>query len=202
VAESNPAPENKPHARLFVAILVPEAVKDRIYSTQQKLKAAEADVRWTDRRQFHLTLRFLGNVALEQAPALVESASKACSRFAHLKMTARGLGFFPNPRRPRVIWVGVGEATDQLGQLQRAVQTTTLPFTTEPTEKAFTGHITLGRFKSFDAPGARALVQAAEGASGSVFGDWECTEIHIMRSQLSPKGAIHTAFASLKLGGS
>ncbi len=196
------AAEPEPHARLFIAVLVPEAVKDRVAAAQEELKKTLPDglVRWTVRHQFHLTLRFLGNVILTAVPALTEAIQVSCRSCEPMRLTAEGIGFFPNARRPRVAWVGVKDAEDALSRLQEALQTATLSFTSEPAEEKFTGHITLGRFKSFDRSKTGGLANQAEALARIEFGKWDCTEIHLMQSQLSPHGATHVSLTAARLG--
>ncbi len=191
----------QPQARLFIAILVPEQVKARIFAAQEQLRraAAEGVVRWADQHQFHLTLRFLGNVLNDQIPALTEAARQACSQYSRMPMTAQGVGFFPNARRPRVIWAGITETAGKLHELQQTLQRATVAFTTEPPQNEFTGHITLGRFKTFERSSSRDLVDAAERLTQVEFGNWECSEVHLVQSRLSPHGATHTSITEFDL---
>src|SRR5215831_5376547 len=141
-------PETTPaHLRLFVAILLPETIKNSVEQAQAKLRQALTDVpvRWSRREQFHLTLRFLGQVEATLAPALTEALQVACQRFAPLRLRATRIGFFPNQRLPHIVWVGIEDLHQQLPALQRAVQSATQNFTTEEPESTFTGHVTLGR---------------------------------------------------------
>ena len=70
-----PAPET---FRLFIAVTVPEEVKSEIEKTQTELRRAlpKESVRWTKRDQFHLTLRFLGNVDAQRVGPLIEALTQ------------------------------------------------------------------------------------------------------------------------------
>lgn len=184
--------------RLFIALGVPEAVKAEMERTQAELRRAVRGhgVRWAGRNQFHLTLRFLGDVETARVGNLVEALRTAATSFAPLQMRAKGVGFFPNARYPRVVWVGVQDAAEQLGALQRAVHTATAAFTEDREEARFTGHVTLGRIKSLKRPETEALARAAALAEG-VLGDWVAAEVELMRSQLSPQGSVYTRLARL-----
>src|ERR1039458_2056675 len=89
--------------RLFIAVTIPEEVKAKIAEAQSELRRAlpERSVRWTKREQFHLTLRFLGNVDAPRVEALEEALRAACRGFSALWLSARGIGFFPDLRFPR-----------------------------------------------------------------------------------------------------
>lgn len=183
--------------RLFVGIEAPDVVKERLEAAQRKLAEAvppEA-VRWVRREQFHLTLRFLGSVDVEQLEELQAMIEEGCRSFAVLTLRAEGVGFFPRPASPKVIWAGVQGDLAGLGELQRAIEKAVAPFTAEPGEDRFHAHLTLGRAKHMDRRDADELLAKAQGLSQEVFGEWKASEVQLMRSELSPKGARYTVIA-------
>lgn len=196
-------PETNPpeHFRLFVAISVPEEVKDEIERAQGELRRAAAGrrIRWTTPEQFHLTLRFLGNVEAHRVGELTEALREACKRFAPLRLRAEGLGFFPDARRPRVVWLGAQDRETVLPRLQSAVQAATQMFTTEEPEERFRGHITLGRIKSLQRSEGKALAELGAGMAKRAFGEWTAREVELLRSELLPTGASHTCQATAPL---
>ena len=189
--------------RLFIAVTLPEAVKDAIEKAQAQLRrvAPEGRVRWTRRDQLHVTLRFLGNVEAGRGGPLTEALQACCHEFAPLHLRAEQIGFFPDSRFPRVVWVGVRDAQDKLRLLQGAVQAATAAFTTEKAEERFAGHVTLGRIKGLRRPEAETLAGVAARAAERPFGQWVAKEIEIIRSELSPKGAHYTPLAGVALTG-
>jgi len=191
------------HARLFVAIGIPEAVRDEIQSAQTKLRRAvpAGGIRWTPRDQFHLTLRFLGNVDVERIERLAKAVRMACASFRPLSLRAGGIGFFPSPQRPRVVWAGIKDADGNLARLQEAIQTATSDFTAEEPETQFSGHATLGRVKKLRPAEVQALAEAAAGLADCVFGEWNAPEVELVQSELSATGARHRCRASIPLGG-
>src|SRR5437879_12788022 len=138
------------HVRLFIAGMIPEAVKTEIEKAQAEFRLAlpQARIGWTKPEHFHLTLKFLGNVEADRIQLLTETVRGACRRFPALQLRAEQIGFFPSARRPRVIWARVHDTAGTLPRLQRAVETATRGFTTEGPEKEFTGHATLARIKT------------------------------------------------------
>jgi RNA 2',3'-cyclic 3'-phosphodiesterase len=187
--------------RLFVALILPEEVKARIAEAQAELRRALPghNIRWTRREQFHLTLRFLGDVEAARVEALGEALRRACQGFPPLRLRAEGLGCFPDLRYPRVLWTGVAEEAGQLARLQEAVEVASRDFTTEKKEERFTGHVTLARIKGIKRSEAEALAQAAVSMKDRRFGEWTACKIELMRSELSPQGARHTPVAALDL---
>ena len=187
--------------RLFIAVALPEGVKSRIQDAQAELRRAlpERNVRWTRPEQFHLTLRFLGEVDTARVEALGEAIRSACQGFGELHLLAERVGFFPDLRYPRVAWVGVQDQAELLPRLQLTVEAATQGFTTEEKEERFTGHITLARLKGIKRPEAEALGKAASGMADRLFGQWTAYQIELMRSELLPQGARHSTIASIAL---
>lgn len=188
--------------RLFIAVGVPEAIKDEMERAQAELRrgARDARIRWAGREQFHVTLRFLGNVEGQRLEALGEAVRGACVGFRALHLRAARVGFFPDGRNPRVVWVGVEDEEQQLASLQRAVESASQPFTAEaPEERGFSGHVTLGRIKGIRRPEVEELGRLAAGMAERVFGEWTGDEVEIIRSELSPAGARYTALAGARL---
>ena len=190
--------------RLFVAVTVPEGVKANMQKTQAELRRVvpQRSVRWARREQFHLTLRFLGDVEAARVEALAEAIGTACRGFGALHLHAERVGFFPDLRHPRVAWVGVRDEAEQLSRLQQTVEAATEGFTTEKKEERFTGHITLARIKGIKRPEAEALGQAALGMADRLFGQWTAYQIELMRSELLPQGARHSTIAAIALADS
>jgi RNA 2',3'-cyclic 3'-phosphodiesterase len=190
--------------RLFIAIRVPEAVKDSLQKAQQPLRTAMRDstIRWTPRDQFHLTLKFLGDVEPDRAESLAEALKLACRGFAPLDLVAEGVGFFPERGFPRVVWAGLRDAEDRLPSVQKAVETAVREFTAEEPERRFSGHVTLGRIKTIKRPQADALASSAAEMKTRVFGKWTAGEVELIRSELLPSGARYSSLAVAPLSGS
>jgi 2'-5' RNA ligase len=189
--------------RLFVAVDAPEAVKTEIENAQYEMRQAlpNGSVRWTRPDHFHLTLRFLGNVDADRLDALSEKLRVACREFAPLQVRAERIGFFLERGFPRVIWVSVCDDHQQLVHLHRAVQTSTLEFTSEPAENEFAGHITLGRAKKIRRKEADTLNSFATRMRQHSFGGWTVNSIELVKSDLLPEGAHHSLITTIRLGG-
>lgn len=187
--------------RAFLALPIPDAVKTEIERAQEELRLAlpKHCARWTKREQFHLTLRFLGDVATTRVAELTEAVGVACSGFPALKLRAERIGGFPDLRFPRVVWVWVHDAADQLAALQRAVAQATAPFAESQAEKDFSGHVTLARTKEIKRPQGDILAKLAHSMAGRFFGEWTADRVELMRSELSPDGARHSVVATFPM---
>ena len=188
--------------RLFVAISMPEAVRDKVLSSQQELQrlVPRDAIRWTNPGQFHLTLRFLGDVPVERVPALQEAVKAVCAGAPALRLRAQGIGFFPDARSPRVIWTAVNDGAGRLAELQKKIEFAVQPFTPQPAAEKFAGHVTLGRVKFLKRPEIEKLATHAQAVSDRLFGEWTANEVELMRSELLPTGAQHTLLTALRLG--
>ena len=188
---------------MFVAIPIPEAVRDEIIRVQRELQplASPGAVRWTRPEQIHLTLRFLGDVQAARLEDLKESVNTVCAGTRPLRLRAEGIGFFPNEHSPRVVWVGINDAEGLLVDLQKRIETAVQPFTVESNTESFVGHATLGRFKSFRRSDSGKLPAHVQAIKGRMFGEWTAPEVEIIQSRLSPEGARYTVLAAFQLSG-
>ncbi|MEY2428929.1 MAG: 2,3-cyclic 3-phosphodiesterase [Verrucomicrobiota bacterium] len=187
--------------RLFIAISVPDAVKTEMEKAQAELRRGlpEGCVRWTRREQFHLTLKFLGNVEAQRVEALAGAIRGACQGFTALRLRAERIGCFPDLRFPRVVWAWVHDRQEQLPRLQQGIETASRDFTTEAPEERFTGHVTLGRARGIKRREAGVLAKVVAGMVETAFGEWIAAQIEIMRSEMSPKGARHSVLSTVQL---
>lgn len=189
--------------RLFIAIAVPPDVRQEIERAQNQLRRCSSPgaIRWTKSEQFHVTLKFLGDVPAEQLPALEESVSAMCAGFPALQLAAGGIGFFPGRHKPRVIWAGAADDAGRLAELHRQIDEAARPYAPADKPGKFTGHVTLGRLK----PGRRVvldkLIERAGVLRDRQFGGWPAGEVEIVRCDLTSTGALHTPVASCRLAG-
>jgi 2'-5' RNA ligase len=192
----------EPCLRLFVAFRVPADVRSSLAKVQQRLKGLmrRSRVRWTPIEQIHLTLLFLGSVPVTRIEAVLAGLQEACEPFASVGLRIRGLGSFPNVRRPRVLWAGVAGDVVSLFRVQSAIAATLGQYAEETEEKAYSAHLTLGRFKAVVPPERRLLETTIQAEEGSSFGEWEASEVELIQSELSPSGARHATLRSVALG--
>ena len=190
-------------SRLFVALPIPDGVKGALQEAQAALRGVlpEKAARWTRCDQFHLTVRFLGNIPASRLEELVAELSRVDSLFSPLEMKAARIGFFPDARFPRVIWAGINDLQGRHSALWTDVQAATQPFTKEAPEPEFSGHVTLARVNRLRREHAQDLAKRAARFENAVFGEWTADQVELMRSELLPEGARHTVLAALPLLG-
>lgn len=185
--------------RLFVALPLSSGVRERLAELQERLQRGlpPGTVRWVDPSGAHLTLIFLGQVDEGALPPLGE-ALETCARSAppHV-LRFQGLGCFPRPQRPRVLWVGVVGDTRALALLQAGLEAATVSLGFRREERAFHPHLTFGRVRRPD-PALCGLLLSPPAAE---LGEMEVREVHLMQSWLSPRGARYTSLGRFPLGG-
>lgn len=201
ITNENHGVSTSEHFRLFIALPVPQAVKDELRRAQNELRAVfdGGGVRWTRPEQIHLTLKFLGNVPSSDVRNLVDATVAACWSFSPIRLEVRGIGFFPSIRRPRVVWADVQEEGENLRGLQAAVARAGAPFTTEKDDKEFAAHLTLARVRNIRPNEARLLTEAARSLSERNFGDWTAAKVEIVRSEQDSEGSRYSSVGAIVL---
>ena len=186
--------------RLFVALEIPAAVRDNLAAQIDELRDLPAPLagkrlRWVRPENLHVTLKFIGDVEPAQLDG-IRSALTAIGLDAPVGLRFRGLGFFPNEKRPRVLWVGLhasGNLPVLASDIDRALEGQGIARDV----RAFTPHLTLARLepRGFD----EKLRTAIQKNSEREFGAFEAREFHLIQSKLKPSGAEYASLAAFPL---
>ncbi len=186
--------------RLFIAINLPQEERARLDREVQALRAARLPVRWVAADALHLTLKFLGEVPDGRVGEVETVTTAVAARFTPFRLELSGLGAFPNPRNPRVVWVGV-QAPPELARLAGALEEAMAGLGFPRESRPFSPPLTLGRAerdaRAGDFRALPALV-AQFGFRAAV----EARSADLMRSQLSPRGARYERLLAAPLAGS
>jgi 2'-5' RNA ligase len=188
--------------RTFIAIELSPDVLARIGELQTRIKkdVPPSLVRWVRPEGIHLTLKFLGEVPADKIDAIAEAMQGACAPHPPFAVAIAGMGCFPNPRRPRVVWVGVDEPSGTLARLQRDVERAMKPLGFPPEGRKYSPHLTLGRVKGRAPAALQALGEYVSRAQVHL-GEMGVSSIHLIRSDLQPSGAVYSELASAPLRG-
>jgi 2'-5' RNA ligase len=184
--------------RAFVAIELSQAVREALGRAIDKLRPAADDVRWVKPDNLHLTLKFLGEVPDERLAEVIELAASCAAAARAFELNVAGTGAFPSARRPRVVFAEAAERPEGLGELalalNRAMTRVDVPFEDRP----FRRHITLGRVRR---PRQNpALAAALEKLRATEFGTMEIDRMTLIKSNLTPHGAVYTPLERIELG--
>jgi RNA 2',3'-cyclic 3'-phosphodiesterase len=201
-----PADDPPGTSRLFVAVPVADDVRDGIRGVMEKVAGGSIDERafgqprWVRVEGLHLTLRFLGATPDERQPALAEAISAVAVGVEPFSVALSGGGAFPDPRRPRVLWIGISEGADRLGDMAHRLDERLKPLGWPPESRPFAPHLTLARTDGV--PGADERAQRlAEVAAGVSF-RWRADRIVLYKSILGRGPARYEALATAELAGS
>jgi RNA 2',3'-cyclic 3'-phosphodiesterase len=199
--------------RLFVALQIPQAVRDGLVTLTNDLRNICPHARWVRLQDAHVTLKFIGEVGPEQAAAVRDALNAVTDKvpvlmptslrdkvpdIAPFEMVFAGLGFFPDAQRPRVFWAGI-DGGAALGRLAAGIEDALAAFGIPREEREFRPHLTLARL---DAPAEVAGLRATVvGRDAVEFGRAKVDEFSLYQSVLKSAGAEYTRLATYPLSG-
>lgn len=160
--------------RLFTAIDLPGEMRDELGSFLKRLRPL-AKLRWSEAENLHITSKFIGEWPEARLDEM-KTALRSVPRGGPIHVAVRGVGWFPDARRPRVFWAGI-EAGDPLVELASATDRATSALGVPREEKAFSPHLTLARIK--EAVRTEALIKAAGEPD---FGSFEASSFFLFLS--------------------
>lgn len=174
--------------RCFVAIEIPASIQALLKIVQTHLQSQIHKASWTKPGNFHLTLKFLGDVHPEAIDDISEAIQRVTDTHPSFSIAFGGIGGFPNLARPRVIWMGVKQGASTVSRLAKTVnrELTDLGFSTDT---RFHPHLTLARLRT--ATNLEPLKNIPRKYDTIVGGSMRVNEITLMQSQLHPNGAIY-----------
>jgi 2'-5' RNA ligase len=187
--------------RLFVAIELAPDVRASVAALQERLReqtAAATEVRWVEPANFHLTVKFLGDLP----DALLPDVETACREIAQasdaFRIAVRGAGAFPKRGPLKTLWAGLSEGADEWKALVRRAEAPFAPFGVAR-EGGLAPHVTLGRVKNSTREHDDALRAALAREANTDCGAQPADHLALIRSTLDPRGAIYTTLRTFPL---
>jgi len=182
--------------RLFAALPVDGEARDELVRVLERLRRRDWPVKWVRDDGLHVTLKFLGEVDPERAPAVATAIRDAVRETPTLPFTPTELGAFPNPSQAKVLWAGYQTETALELMVHRIEQATgALGFPIEG--RAFRPHVTLGRVRD----GARLPREAAELLRReSLAAGFTSERVVLFQSHTGAGGARYVELDSFSLG--
>jgi RNA 2',3'-cyclic 3'-phosphodiesterase len=172
--------------RCFIALPIPKRYQQECQALVEDFKKNSLPVKWVAFGNFHVTLKFMGEVREHLVSPIVEQVELAAAAFSPFTLSLENTGAFPLRGKPRVLWVGVREQGSRIGalvnQLNRRLET--LGFPAEA--RGFSPHLTLGRARSNGTMDRKLLTKdfATEA--------FQVSEIVLYESRLTPAVPIYT----------
>ncbi|GBD93722.1 2',5' RNA ligase family [bacterium BMS3Abin05] len=174
--------------RSFIAIEIPKVIRDKIADLQYELRRIPAQVSWVKPKNIHVTLKFLGEIQESLVPRIEEMLQEISAKTVPFEIMIEETGFFPNARRPRVLWVGVHEEDRHLSRFFAEIERGLLPLGFANEKRGFKPHLTIGRVRH---PGGieEIISKMQEGSFQAQ--SFLAQEVVFVKSTLKPTGAEH-----------
>lgn len=174
--------------RAFLAFDISQDVIERLLKAEEELRQTRADIGLVGRENLHFTVKFLGDVPDDITSKIDGRVSGL--ELASFEVEMKGMGVFPDMRRPRIVWAGVA-AQDEAsitGRAEAVIEA--LDGIGKPDERDFKAHVTIGRVRS--ARNVEAVESFVRGNEFRDFGRTRVTSLKLKSSLLTPKGPIYT----------
>jgi len=185
--------------RAFLALTLPKKERTRIHRSARHLRERDLPVRWTDLENYHVTLKFLGDVRGGRVDLVREVMAKVADSTAPFTARLGAFGAFPTIRLPEVLWIGI-EASPELRCLKQDLEWGLAEHDFERETRAFHPHITLGRAEADSGAGAfRGLDDVV--AELDHEGDFTVRHIDLIQSHRSKEGVTYSVVESARLTG-
>lgn len=186
--------------RSFLAFDLPEEIKKIVKKVSGEVRQSGLNVRWVKAENIHLTVVFLGNIKTPDLDSIGEKVGYVCTEYRPFDIVVKGVGCFPNGRRPRVLWLGLDGDIERMSQFREDLQRSLRDFGIKEEKRPFRAHLTLGRFRSIGRMGSEleeilSNYSAIESPVESLIG------LQLFRSDLKPGGAVYTNLKSWPLSG-
>lgn len=185
--------------RCFIALELPDHVRNRLIALQESLGAIRDAVRWTRLEQIHLTLKFLGEVPDADVAGLCTAIQVAASRGAPFDLQIGGTGCFPPHGPERIVWAGVPNPPAELFAIQKACEDACAPFGYPPEARAYSPHLTIGRTRDRARRPGRIRAAVTHQASWRA-GSFTVQELIVFQSVLGPGGSRYIPLSHARLG--
>lgn len=190
--------------RTFIAVDISPAVQSGIQKAMKPLIQAFPDIKWVNEPNFHVTLKFLGDVPMTGLYHVIREVEKVCRDVEPFDLVFSGIGAFPNMESPRSLWVGVQDGVKEIqqlaGKLDAALQELGFP----PERRGFSPHLTLGRTRWRDrqrvsGESHASLQEMLEKQKDRFFGCSPVDAVIVYSSELRRNGPLYDPLATIEL---
>lgn len=186
--------------RTFIALDLGKPIRDRLHALQEQLASSGATVKWVEPENLHVTLLFLGEVEQRAVNDVCRAVGAVASEVPSFSISVEGAGAFPNARRPRIVWVGVGAGAPEVTSLHDALENSLLNLGCyRREERKYTPHVTLGRVRQEDVQsGLETAIKKQEKWKA---GETTIAEVLVLSSELTRDGPVYSVLSRAALRG-
>ncbi|MDD2927886.1 MAG: RNA 2',3'-cyclic phosphodiesterase [Candidatus Omnitrophica bacterium] len=186
--------------RTFIAVELPQEVKNKLAGLQELLKQSGADVKWIKPENIHLTLKFLGEIDEDKSAQVIRAIEDTARKSKQFRINLGSLGAFPKIELPRALWAGVDKGNKEITELAKELEEKIEKLGIPREERRFSSHITIGRVKSplHKDKLAKVLKELEDYFSGKNI-EFTAAKITLFKSTLGPGGPVYAALKEVKL---
>ncbi|MDD2679988.1 MAG: RNA 2',3'-cyclic phosphodiesterase [Candidatus Omnitrophica bacterium] len=186
--------------RTFIAIELPQHIKDRLAELQARLKQSGADVKWVEPKNIHLTLKFLGETSDEKLPKIIEAMESVAQNKKRFTARLFCLGAFPKLNFPRVIWVSIDLGDEEVKKIAQGLEEKMEKIGYLKEERPFSSHISIGRVRSvLNKENLIRDLKALENYCAKEKLEFDVAGITLLKSTLGSGGPVYEALKQAKL---
>ena len=184
--------------RIFCAVELPDYVRVQLQDHVRELRETvpDAAASWTRVENIHLTLKFFGNVAVDQVQNISNAASRTVKEFPPFPIGIAKTGVFPKPSRAQVLWIGVSDPSGKLLELQQRLENECAKEGFAKEDRAYRPHLTIARIRG---PGGAKRLADTHLQMPFEPAEIKVNELIVFRSELSSKGSRYTAISRHEL---
>ena len=179
--------------RAFLALEVPPPDREKIRKIIGKFQGRQMPIKWVEFENLHITVKFLGEIDDNKKTVITAGLKEFCGFFPSFNTCLSGLGCFPSPRNPRVLWAGVSQSEEKMRLLAHGLEDLLAKHGVLREDKPFHPHLTFGRVKAF-CKIDDILDQEFNGDPFTV------DSLVLFKSQLRPEGPLYEVLERFKLG--
>ncbi len=186
--------------RTFIAIELPQEIKDRFVKLQAQLKQSEADVKWVAAQNIHLTLKFLGEIDEEKCTRVSSIIKEVAQGTKQFQISLSSCGAFPKIEFPRVIWVAIDKGDKETRVLASDLEEKIEKLGIPKEDRPFSSHITIGRVRSsLNKDRLVKVLEESENYFGGKNIEFSVTKITLFKSTLGAQGPIYEVLKGTNL---
>ncbi|MEE2938090.1 MAG: RNA 2',3'-cyclic phosphodiesterase [Planctomycetota bacterium] len=185
--------------RSFISIPLAKDVLRGGVRLLQRLSHPGDGIKWVPTDNFHLTLKFLGEVDNTEVPNVCEAIREICQHSTPFELSFAGTGAFPDISRARVVWVGIDDPSGELTRLATELDKKLADLGFKRESRDYTPHLTLGRTKSGSRRANPEVIERLQQEQDVDLGIMQVSKLHLMASFLDKQGPTYHVMDTIEL---
>lgn len=186
--------------RTFISVPLAANIRSGAVRLIDRIRSPEDGVKWVPTDNFHLTLKFLGDVDNTQLPEICDTVRDVCTTVPPFELRFAGTGAFPNLDRPRTLWIGIDDPTESLRTLVNRLETELADLGFKPEPRDYRPHLTLGRTRSGSRKVNPEVVERLVAQQSIRLGEMQADTVELMASFLEKRGPSYQVMDTIELG--